>query len=87
MKRNLPILLCLLAGGCGYSPEELEAAFRDGHRAGIIWCKRDEPVQSPEMDIELVTQWQRGFEEAASVQCAAREDEIVWQAEDERESL
>lgn len=81
VKGKLPILVCLLLGGCGYSAEELEAAFRDGHRAGIIWCKRDEPAQEPELDAELLTHWRDGFEQSVSVQCASRAAEIVWPGE------
>jgi hypothetical protein len=64
----LLILACV--AGCGYSTEELESAYRDGHRAGIIWCKRQNEVVLPDIDEELLEHWRRGFKESTSIQCA-----------------
>lgn len=58
--------------GCGYSAQELDAAYREGHRRGIIWCRREDPVEVPELDDELLAEWQRGWNEAASVQCRGK---------------
>lgn len=67
------LLACLLVGSCGYSAEDLDAAYRDGHRAGLIWCKREEPKGSPDLDAPLLTEWERGWSEATSVQCPGKD--------------
>ena len=60
----------LLLAGCGYSDEDLQAAYRDGHRAGIIWCKRQNELTPPEIDQQLLDEWLRGFQESTAIQCA-----------------
>ena len=64
-------LLIGLTGGCGYSDEELAAAYRDGHRSGIIWCKRLGEPPIPDIDEELLVRWREGFIESTSIQCAS----------------
>ena len=61
----------LLISGCGYSEEELDAAYRDGHRSGIIWCKRLGEPPVPDMDEVLLERWREGFLESTSIQCAS----------------
>ena len=70
------LLLGGLIGGCGYSDEELEAAYRDGHRSGIIWCKRLGEPPVPEIDEELLVRWQAGFVESTSIQCASSASQL-----------
>lgn len=65
------LLLIGLTGGCGYSDEELAAAYRDGHRSGIIWCKRLGEPPIPDIDEELLVRWREGFIESTSIQCAS----------------
>jgi len=72
------LVIALGLGGCGYSDEELDAAFRDGHRAGIIWCKRQNELTQPDLDAELLARWQAGFREATSLQCAASASSLEW---------
>ena len=62
-------MLILGLSGCGYSEDELAEAFRQGHRAGIIWCKREEPVVHPDLPAALLAEWQRGWEEGTRLQC------------------
>ena len=61
-----------MLGGCGVSEQDLEDAYRAGHRAGIIWCKRDEEPGLPDLQAELLAEWQRGWDESASIQCAGK---------------
>lgn len=70
MKPLLLLSVLAIATGCGYSPEELESAYRDGHRAGIIWCKRQNEIVQPDIDEELLLQWRRGFKTSTAAQCA-----------------
>ena len=72
------VVIASVLGGCGYSAEELDAAFRDGHRAGIIWCKRQDPLAQPDLDAELLDRWQAGFRESTSLQCAASARKLEW---------
>lgn len=69
MIRRMLMILPLLLGGCGYSDEDLKEAYNAGHRAGIIWCKRQNEVSPPELADELLAQWQAGFRESTSIQC------------------
>ncbi len=62
-------VVVLVLAGCGYSEAELNAAYRDGHRAGIIWCKRDEPLSEPDIASELLERWQDGWRESTRIQC------------------
>lgn len=78
IERFALLLLIVASSGCGYSAAELEAAYRDGHRAGIIWCKRDEAAAAPELDAELLVEWRRGFEESTGIQCPAKAHSLVW---------
>lgn len=66
----------LLISGCGYSEQELDAAYRDGHRSGIIWCKRLGEPPVPEMDEVLLQRWRAGFIESTSIQCASAASEL-----------
>jgi len=68
----------LLVSACGYSEEELAGAYRDGHRAGIIWCKREGAAISPDIDDALLAEWRRGFEESAGIQCAPMARNLEW---------
>jgi hypothetical protein len=72
------VLVCvlMLTFGCGYSEEEFESAYADGHRAGIIWCKRQNEVVMPDIDAELLVHWRRGFKESTSIQCAYSVDKL-----------
>jgi hypothetical protein len=72
------LLACLLSGGCGYSDEERDQAYRSGHRAGIIWCKRHGDVVVPDLDEELLAPWRRGWLESTSLQCEALARDIVF---------
>lgn len=74
----LILVIALSLGGCGYSAEELDAAFRDGHRAGIIWCKRQDELAQPDLDEELLARWQAGFRESTSLQCGASASKLEW---------
>ena len=72
--RNVKTLLLLAAvmlAGCGYSEAELEGAYRDGHRAVIIWCKRLGGPPQLDLDEELLLRWREGFIESTSLQCAS----------------
>ena len=53
------------------SEAELEGAYRDGHRAGIIWCKRLGDPPQVDLDEELLARWREGFIESTSLQCAS----------------
>ena len=77
--RAFAILLALqVPAGCGYSEADLENAYRDGHRAGIIWCKRlGEPVV-PELDEVLLERWRSGWRESTSLQCAKDAAAVSW---------
>lgn len=70
------LLVVGLIGGCGYSDEELEAAYRDGHRSGIIWCKRLGEPPVPEIDEELLARWRAGFTESTSIQCESSASQL-----------
>ena len=78
MRAALVIAGLSLLYGCGYSDEQLASAYREGHRAGIIWCKREDPAVSPEMDDLLLVEWRRGFEESAGIQCASKARQLSW---------
>jgi hypothetical protein len=69
--KSLLLIAVGLLAGCGHSDAELESAYRDGHRAGIIWCKRlGEPPQ-PDIAEVLLVRWREGFGESTSLQCAS----------------
>jgi len=74
---TLLIGVCLLAG-CGYSEAELEEAYRDGHRAGIIWCKRLGQPPLVNLDEELLVRWREGFVESTSLQCATEARKLTF---------
>ena len=77
--RAVAIILGLsLLTGCGYSEADLENAYREGHRAGIIWCKRlGEPVV-PELDEVLLERWRSGWRESTSLQCGKEAAAVSW---------
>jgi len=59
----------LLLPGCGISEAELEAAWQDGYRQGMIWCKRQDQRALPEAPEPLLARWQAGWQEAVKRQC------------------
>jgi hypothetical protein len=63
------LLAVLVLSGCGYSEEDLQNAYREGHRAGIIWCKRLGTPVVPELDEPLLARWRDGWRESTSIQC------------------
>jgi len=72
------LIAAFLLAGCGYSEAELDGAYRDGHRAGIIWCKRlGEPPQ-PDLDEQLLARWREGFSESTSLQCASEARKLAF---------
>lgn len=63
------MLSVLLLSSCGYSEQELDNAYREGHRAGIIWCKRLGTPMVPNLDEPLLARWRDGWRESTSIQC------------------
>ena len=65
----MTLALCLALSGCGYSQADFDAAYNDGYRAGIIWCKRAGDPVVPALEVELLEHWQRGWRASTLAQC------------------
>jgi|GEM_PF-6085241 len=74
--RLMMITGLMLLSACGYSDEDLKAAYNAGHRAGIIWCKRQGEIETSDLADELLLQWQAGFRESTSIQCPAAAEHL-----------
>jgi len=69
LRRLVLALAALPLAGCGISEAELEAAWQDGYRQGMIWCKRQDQRSQPDAPDELVARWDAGWQEAVKRQC------------------
>jgi len=68
-RRARLLAAALLLPGCGISDAELEAAWQEGYRQGMIWCKRQDQREVPDQPEALVARWQAGWQEAVKRQC------------------